>query len=634
MSLLDAEIAGLPTQPGVYLFKDSSQEVLYVGKAVDLRARVRQYFQSAGGDGRFHIAFLVPQIRDIEVVVTATEREALILEDTLIKKYQPRYNVRLKDDKTWLSVRLTVHEKWPRAMLVRKWRDDGSRYFGPYLDEVNARRVLKLMTRTVPLRTCSDGVFRAHNRRPCIEFQMGRCSAPCVGHVTEEDYREHVGEALLLLEGRNRELAKRLESRMLLAAERLRYEEAARLRDSVALIRNLKERQSAQVRPSQSDSDVFALHREGELACVAIMPVRDGRLQDARGFSFQSVAEEDDELLGRLITQLYSATIPPPPDILVPFAVADADLRAELLSEMAGRKVRFVVPKRGDRLQLVDIARRNAKVRFDSMHSKAERAERAMFGLQKALRLPGLPRRIECYDNSNIQGTDPVGSMVVFQDGNPHKAGYRIFKIKTVVGADDYATMKEVLGRRFHRGLDSDEGWEWPDLVVIDGGRGQLAMVVSACEELGIDVVSAQEAQLLELARRAKRDRKDEPRKLRVVSIAKPTEDEITDKIYEPGRSNPVPIKPHDPALHLLQAARDEAHRFGVSHHRKLRSKRTLQSGLDVIPGIGATLRKRLLRSFGSLKRLKQADADAIAAVPGVGRKKAEAIVAALAPKS
>jgi len=630
MPPLKTDISGLPTQPGAYLFRDSAGEVLYVGKAVDLRARVRQYWGAAGGDGRFHIGFLVPQVRDIEVVVTATEREALILEDTLIKKYQPRYNVRLKDDKTWLSVRLAVQDKWPRAMLVRKWRDDGARYFGPYLDEVNARKVLKLMTRTVPLRTCSDGVFRAHNKRPCIEFQMGRCSAPCVGYVEEEEYREHVGEALLLLEGKNRELAKRLEARMYAAAEALRYEEAARLRDSVQLIRNLKERQSAQGRPGKTDSDVFALHREGELAVVALMPVRGGLLQDARGFSFQTVAEEDDELLGRLITQLYSDTIPPPPEIVVPLPVADAELRAELLSEVAGRRVRIKVPRRGDRLKLLDIVSRNAKVRFDALHSKAERAERAMFGLQKALRLPTIPRRIEGYDNSNIQGTDPVGSMVVFKDGKPHKAGYRIFKIKTVVGADDYATMREVLGRRFKRGMSGDDGWEWPDLVVIDGGKGQLAMVVAACEDLGIDVVTAEGAQLMDFARRAGRERRDDRPKLRVVSIAKPREGEPTDKVYEPGRANPVALKSHDPALHLLQAARDEAHRFGVSHHRKQRKKRTLKSGLDAVHGIGPTLRRRLLRTFGSLKRLKQADVEAIAAVPGVGRKKAEAVAAAL----
>jgi excinuclease ABC subunit C len=634
MTELSSTIVNLPTQPGAYLFRDASGEVLYVGKAVNLRSRVRQYFNAAGGDGRFHISFLVPQIRGIEVVVTATEREALILEDTLIKKYKPRYNVRLKDDKTWLSVRLTVQEKWPRAMLVRQWKDDGARYYGPYLDEVNARKVLKLMTRTVPLRTCSDGVFRAHNKRPCIEFQMGRCSAPCVGYVTEEAYREHVGEGLLLLEGRNTELAKRLETRMGEAADALRYEEAARLRDSVQLIRNLKQRQSAQGQPGQADSDVFALHREGELACVALMPVREGRLQDPRGFSFRNVAEEDDKLLGRLITQLYSKTIRPPPEIVVPFPVADADLRAELLSDVAGRKVRFRVPKRGDRLRVLDVVKRNAKVRFDAEHSKAERAQRAMFGLQKSLRLSTLPRRIECYDNSNIQGTDPVGSMVVFQDGKPHKAGYRIFKIKTVIGADDYATMREVLGRRFKRGLSNDEGWEWPDLVVIDGGKGQLSMVVAACDELGIEVVTSDAAQLMELARRAGREqRKDRPR-LRVIGLAKPHEDETTDKVYEPGRANAVAFKSHDPALHLLQAARDEAHRFAVSHHRKQRKKRTLTSGLDTVPGIGPTLRKRLLRSFGSLKRLKQADADAIAAIPGVGRKKAEAIVEALAPKS
>ncbi|MCO4774226.1 MAG: excinuclease ABC subunit UvrC, partial [Deltaproteobacteria bacterium] len=406
---LHTEIDALPTQPGVYLMKNKDTDVLYVGKAVDLRARVRQYFNKSGGDGRFHIEFLVPQISDVDVVVTRTEREALILEDTLIKKYQPRYNVKLKDDKSWLSVRLNTKETWPRVTTVRRWRDDGARYFGPYLDEVNAWEVVKLLKRTVPLRTCSDNVFRAHSERPCIEFQMGRCVAPCVGKVTEAEYEELVQEAALLLDGRNREVARKLERRMHGAAEELRFEEAARIRDSIQLIQRMAEKQTAQSAPGKKDTDVFALHREGELAAVAMLPVREGRLQDPRAFTFRGVAEDDGELLGRLITQLYSRTIVPPPEILTQVTIDEPVLRAELLEEIAERKVSIRVPQRGEGARLLDLAKRNASVRFSSAHSKQERAEQALFELQDRLHLPTLPRHIEAYDNSNMQGTDPVG---------------------------------------------------------------------------------------------------------------------------------------------------------------------------------------------------------------------------------
>lgn len=618
---LRTDIDSLPTQPGVYLMRDAKEDVLYVGKAVDLRARVRQYFARSGGDGRFHIEFLVPRIRDVEVVVTRTEREALILEDTLIKKYQPRYNVKLKDDKSWLSVRLNLKEKWPRVTTVRRWRDDGAKYFGPYLNEVNAWEVIKLVKRTVPLRSCNDGVFRAHSERPCIEYQMDRCVGPCAGLASREAYGELVGEAVLLLEGRNKALVRRLEVRMKAAAAALRFEQAARVRDSMRLISKLALKQAAHTAPGKRDSDVFGLHREGELAAVAIVPVREGRMQDARAFTFRGVAEEDDELVGRVIAQLYSATVPPPPEILVPVELADAELRAELLGELAGRKVEIRRPQRGRGRRLLELAHSNAVVRFTSAHSKTERTEQALFGLRKALRMKELPRHIECYDNSNIQGTDPVGSMVTFVDGKPDKAGYRIFKIKTVAGADDYATMREVLSRRMTRAIDGDPKWALPDLVVIDGGRGQLASAVLACQGAGVDVIGI-DGQPIEPVVGGPR--------LRVVSIAKPAADEETDKIYEPGRTNPLALRGHDPSLQLLQAARDEAHRFGVQHHRKLRSKRTIRSALDDVPGIGPTLRKRLLTAFGSVKKLEAATADQIAATPGVGKAKAEAILAAL----
>ncbi len=615
MSKLKTDLDCLPTNPGVYLMKGARGEVLYVGKAVDLRARVKQYWANQErGDGRFHVAFLVPRIREVEVQVTASEREALILENTLIKRFQPRYNVKLKDDKTWLSLRLPVQDPWPRVTLVRRWKDDGARYYGPYLDEVNARQVLKLLTRTVPLRTCSDAVFKAHSERPCIEYQMGRCAAPCAGIVDQTGYGALVDEARLLLEGRNKELVKRLGERMQAEAEGLRYEQAARIRDGIRLIERIGERQVAQKDPGQKDRDVYGLHREGELAAVALVPVREGRMQHARSFLFRDLAEEDGELIGRLVSQLYSATVPPPPEILVPCAVPDAALRAELLGEVAGRKVAIRQPKRGDGKRLLDIALENAKVRFQAAHSKTERAEQALLALKKALRLPSLPRLIECYDNSNIQGTDPVGAMVTFRDGRPWKAGYRIFRIRTVVGSDDYATMREVLSRRFKRALDEAEGWELPDLLVIDGGRGQLSMVEAACRDCGVAVIGPDGVI------------PDGP-SIRLVGIAKPREGEPSDKIYEAGRANPVGgLRPNSPALHLLQQARDEAHRFGVSHHRKRRKKRTLTSELDAVEGIGAVLRKRLLTHFGSVSRLKKASVEDIAAVPGVGGTRAERI--------
>jgi excinuclease ABC subunit C len=598
--------------------KGAGAAVLYVGKALDLKARVKQYFAAHGkGDGRFHIAFLIPRIHQVDVVVTGTEREALVLEDTLIKKYRPRYNVMLKDDKTWESVRLSLAAQWPRISTVRRWHDDGARYFGPFLQGISAKRVVRLLIRAVPLRTCSDTVFRAHNERPCIEYQMGRCPGPCAGKIDATEYAEQVQQAEALLRGKTKQLTTALKAQMVAASEELRFEEAADLRDRITLAQKIGERQAAS-RPGARDSDVFGLHREGELASVAILPIRGGRMQEARSFTFRGLAEEDPELLGRLITQLYSGTNPPPGELLVPVPVDSSALRTELLSELAGRKVTLRVPRRGESRRLLDLAGENARVRFSASHSKRERAEQALAGLQRALRLPSPPRRIECYDNSNIGGSDPVGSMVTFEDAEPRKAGYRIFKIKTVVGADDYATMKEVFNRRFKRALAGDAGWEWPDLVVVDGGRGQLNMAVAAIQDLMIDVIGLDGGPLPPVRG---------GQAVRVISLAKPREGEETDKVYEPGRQNPLALRPHEASLQLLQRARDEAHRFGVSHHRKQRAKRTLRSDLDAIEGVGPTLRKRLLREFGSMKGLRAAKAGDIAAVRGVGADLAARIV-------
>jgi len=632
LTVLRTDIADLPRRPGVYLMKDEGGAVLYVGKAVDLRARVRQYFnRTKSGDGRYHVAFLVPRIRDVDVVVTATEREALILEDTLIKKHQPRYNVRLKDDKTWLSLRLNHDDRWPRVILVRRWKDDGARYFGPYLNELGARKIQGLLTRTIPLRTCSDSVFAAHSKRPCIEYQMGRCSAPCTGYINAQDYGALVDEATLLLEGRTDSLAARLTRRMDAASAALHYEEAARIRDSLLLVQRLAAKKGVQAQ-TLGDKDVFGLHREGELAAVAILPIREGRMHEVRAFSFRAVAEEDGPLIGRVIAQLYNKSLPPPPEILVPHTLDDAAIRAELLTELVGRKVRIHRPRRGKNVGLLEVAANNATVRFKAVHSKLERAEQSLLALKKALRMSSLPRHIECYDNSNISGTNPIGALVTFRNGRPWKTGYRIFRIRAVEGPDDYASMREVLGRRLQHALAGDKGWELPDLVLIDGGRGQLAMVTAVCEELGIRVQSSDPATAA-AGEAGEGEEVDGRPALRVISIAKPRDGEETDKIYEPGRANQLALRARNPGLQLLQQLRDEAHRFSLGHHRKQRKKRTLTSELDSIPGVGPVLRTRLLQHFGSTRKLRVAPPSEIAAVPGVGAKLSRTIATAMRPE-
>lgn len=613
---LETDLDSLPESCGVYMMRDGAADVLYVGKAVNLRARVKQYWVREA-EGRFHIGFLVPQIVRVEVVVTSTEREALLLEDTLIKKYQPRYNVKLKDDKSWLSIRLAPADRWPKLTLVRRWKDDGARYFGPYLNEVSAREVHRLLTRLVPLRSCTDSVFRAHQKRPCIEFDIGRCAAPCAGRIEAEGYRTLVGEAVLLLEGRNREVRKRIQGRMEENAAALQFERAGRERDRLKLLDAIAEKQSARV-ANDRDLDVFALAREGGLAAITLLPVREGRLQDPLAWSFADVVDDDGELLAAVVAQHYGAGHEPPPEVLLSVAPADVELRALWLAERAGRKVRLVVPQRGEGRRLLLIAQANAQVRFQAAWSNVDRRARALARLQELLRLADPPRSMECYDNSNTQGGDAVGAMVTFRDGGPWKDGYRIFRIKTVEGADDFATMREVLGRRLRRAVAGDAGWAFPDVLVIDGGRGQLAQAVAACFDEGVGVVGPEGGAL---------PGGPEAPLVRLLSIAKPREGEPTDKLYEPGRANAIHLRSDDPALHLVQAMRDEAHRFGVHHHRGSRTRRTIRSELDGIPGIGPALRTRLLTAFGSVQAIRAALPADVAKVPGVGEARAALIL-------
>ena len=598
----------LPTQPGVYMMKDRSGEILYVGKAVNLRARVRSYFLD-GGDGRPQIPALMARVVDVEVVVVGNEKEALILERTLIGKFQPRYNVMLKDDKTWLSIRLNTKERWPRVSLVRRWRKDGARYFGPYLNGIRAREVERMLRKAFGLRNCTDSFLRAHDRRACIQFNMGNCCAPCVGERSEEEYGEQVQLVVKLLEGRSKGFAAAIEEEMREAAADLRFEDAAALRDRVTLIRKLAERQRVQ-RAIEEDRDVYGLHREGDVATVALLPIRAGRAQETQAFTFQDILEDDGEVVQSLMLQLYGSGLTPAPEILLPCPVPHPDALAEILSETAGRRVCVRVPQRGDGRKLVALATQNAQVRQDATSDQRLAVERGLLELKKRLHLPRLPRRIECYDISHLGVTDTVASMVVLQEGRPDKRSYRIFSIRTTDGPDDYAAMREVMDRRLARAA---KGWGLPDLLLVDGGRGQLNMALAAAGEAELEVPMA--------------------------GLAKPDDNELqknpeaTDKVFLPGRKNPVYLKPHSPGLHLLQRVRDEAHRFAVHHQRKRRKKRTIKTALEDIPGVGPGRRRTLLRHFGSVKALKGATVEEIAAVNGISDALAATILRALEKK-
>jgi excinuclease ABC subunit C len=602
-SALETKLSTLPTNPGAYLFKDKSGEVIYVGKAKSLRARVRQY--ARGGDGRVQIRFLLAQLVDIEVLVTNSEKEALLLEDTLIKQYKPHYNIRLKDDKSYWHVKITSQEPWPRLFLTRQVVKDGSKYLGPFHSSTAVQETLEIIRKVFPLRTCSDTVFR-NRTRPCIEYQIKRCLGPCALPVEREEYQRQLKGVLLLLEGKNTELVEQLTARMHEAAEALRFEEAARLRDQVRAITQTGERQQV-ARPLGNDQDIFGLYREGGFVEVQVLFVRAGKLVGNQDYSFDDYEFPDEEILAELLTQFYQGERFIPDEVILPVALEDALVREELLAERKGKKVSLLAPQRGDKMRLVEMAQENARHSFVEKRRGAEQKEKTLESLRLSLHLRSAPKRIECFDISNIQGNLAVGSMVVFDEGEPDKNRYRRFRIKTVAGADDFAMMYEVLTRRYRRALEEKD---LPDLLMVDGGKGQLSVAVEVFRELGITDVD-----LIGLAKmRTERD---------------PFAEEVehsSERVFLPGRKNPVVLRPNSTALFLLQRVRDEAHRFAITYHRQLRAREQLSSSLDIVPGIGPARRKALLRHFGSLKRMRAASVEELAQVPGVTQAMAEAI--------
>jgi excinuclease ABC subunit C len=593
---LEERLATIPVRPGVYVLKDGHGKVIYVGKAANLRSRVRTYLR--GGDDRSQVRFLCDRLADFETIVTANDKEALILENNLIKQYRPRYNIRLKDDKSYVSVKVTVQDPWPRVLVTRRIVKDGGRYYGPFASASAVRDTLDTIRKVFPLRTCSDPVFR-NRSRPCIEYDIKRCLGPCVLPVGRAVYEEHLRQVMLLLEGKNSEVVRHLRRRMDVAADEERFEEAARLRDQIHAIETTQERQQV-VEHWGANQDVFGLYREGGCVEVQVLFVRSGKLVSNRSYSFDDWEFPDEDVMEAVLTQFYQATTHDVPDeILLPVTISDADVRADYLSERRGKKVAILAPQRGDKLRLVEMARQNAQQAFVERRDAAKQGERMVAELRSRLRLANAPKRIECLDIATFQGSETVGAIVAFDEGEPDKDGYRHYRIRSVEGTDDFAAVAEVLRRRFRDG-GTKSGL--PDLLVIDGGLGQLGAARAVLDELGIGGL-----EVVALAKeRVERD-------ATATDIRRRPE-----RVFLPGRKNPVVLKPNSTALFLLQRVRDEAHRFVNLYHRKLRTRARFASKLDAVPGVGPRRRRALLRRFGSLRRVGEASADEIATVPGI----------------
>jgi excinuclease ABC subunit C len=610
MSLVQDKLTNLPSRPGVYLMRDKGGKVIYVGKAKDLRSRVRAYFNCP--DERSQIQFLVRRVEDLETLVTSNDKEALILENNLIKQYKPRYNIRLKDDKSYLSIKVTTQHPWPRILATRKIVKDGNRYFGPFSSAVAARETIDIIEKHFQLRNCTDHNFR-NRSRPCLQYQIKRCMAPCVLPVPEEAYREQVRQALLFIDGKQQELIDELKQRMQAKSDALEFEAAARIRDQIQAVEKTLEKQRM-VAHWGADQDIFGLYREGGFIEVQVLLVRQGKLTDNLSYSLEDLEFPDEEIVGSLLTQFYQGQRFIPDEILLPVALEDRDARQEYLSERKGKGIEILWPQRGDRRHLVQMAEDNAKQSFSERHDQEKAREKMLRELQAQLRLKRYPQRVECFDISTIHGAHAVGSMVTFINGEPDKNLYRHFRIRTVdpsSGGDDFGMMLEVLRRRFARGKEEAD---LPDLIVVDGGKGQLAMALTAMAEIGIEGVEA-----VGLA------------KMRVQAAARSREIErLEERVFLPGQSNAVILKRNSNALFLLQRVRDEAHRFAITHHRKLRSKQTLYSALDRIPGVGGVRKRALLRAFGSVKRIEEATLEELLKVPSMNEKIAQEILQTL----
>ncbi len=602
---LREQIDRFPHAPGVYLMHNAEGDIVYVGKAKNLRNRVRQYF-SQSGDPRYHIRLGLLSVAAIDFLVTNAEKEALILENTLIKKHRPRFNIALRDDKNHIHLRLDPRQHYPRLTVVRRPGKDKAHYFGPYASSQAVKETLRTLYRAFPIRSCTDAVFNSR-ARPCLYHEIGQCVAPCVpGCTTEAAYQELVQQVVLHLRGRSDEIVKTLKTQIHDASETLRFEEAARLYKRLQAVEETTGKQRV-TSVKQRDQDIFGYYQVGDTVQVQTLNVRSGQLVGGRAYTFTQQLLPEAEVLRSFVNQYYAENPYIPREVLLPCALEDADSLAELLSEKKERQVTLEVPQRGDKYHLVQLAMKNAELSYQKDHDANEQQQRALEDIQHKLRLHTLPRRIECFDISNISGSLAVGSMVCFQGGQPAKQRYRRYRIQTLDGPNDFGMMLEVLRRRYRRALEEDD---FPDLLMVDGGKGQLQMALRVLDELGItdlEVVGIAKSRLKVDHDSGKRQRSEE-------------------RFFRPGRKNAVTFLSNAPALFILQQVRDEAHRFAITYHKQLRSKQTLRSELEEIPGVGAGRRTQLLRHFGSVKQIRDASLAELTSVPGLPERIAHAV--------
>ena len=602
------KLKGLPAKPGVYLFRDERGEVLYVGKAKSLRPRVRSYFQ-AGKEARHQIPQLVGRIADLDVIVTGTEVEALHLEQNLVKRHRPPFNVRLRDDKSFPYIAVTVEDEFPRVMFTRERHRRGVVYFGPYANAKKVRETLDVLNRVFQFRPCEGPKPGRHSGIPCLDYHIERCHAPCVGYITQELYGELIDDVIEFLSGNTKPIVRALQQRMRDAAAEERYEDAARYRNRLFAIENLAEKQGADRRETGS-LDVIGIAAAEDRAAVQVFPLRGGKMVDRHAFHLENVEGQDvTTILEAFCLEYYGNAPAIPPQIVVPTEVGDVTALGEWLTERRGARVEVRAPARGEKRRLAGLAAQNAALALESEAAQSEqkrlRRVEALEELREALNLESLPLRIECFDISNIQGQEIVGSMVVFQDAVAKKAHYRKFAVRGLDGQDDFAAMAEVIARRFARlgvtGDEHDEGFaNAPNLVVIDGGKGQLSAALAAMQAYDLPRVA-------------------------VISLAKRVEE-----VFVPGRPDPIVLDRHNAGLQLLQRVRDEAHRFALDFHRQRRAVRARESIFDTIEGVGPARRRALLRHFGSAESVLAASQDELEGVPGVPAKTARAIYAQL----
>jgi excinuclease ABC subunit C len=612
---LEATLAALPDHPGVYLMKDARGDVLYVGKAQSLRHRVRGYWQKQSGSGPGVLQLVLSalhRVADLEYTLTDSVSEALLLEANLIKRYRPRFNVRLKDDKSYPYIKITLADDFPRVERTRKLPNDGSRYFGPYASAVSVDESMNLIRRLFPFRTCTIQIREGHRalQRPCLLYHIKRCQGPCIGAIDKAAYRADIAQVELFLEGRQEAVARSLRREMAAASERLEFERAGALRDKIRSIERTMEAQKMAAF-ARTELDLVGLARQDNQAAVQLFAIRNGKAIGRDVYLLDAPRDVPDaEVLASFLQQFYARATSVPREVYTPVGPAErADLEAYLASRRSG-PVHLRVPQRGEKRELMELAARNAAETLAREHARwladQGKARAALEELAEAVGLPGPPGRIECYDISTFQGRETVGSMVVFEEGRPRSGEYRRFRVKTVSGPDDFASHQEVLRRRFHHARSGEEGseeelrWKLPDLVIIDGGKGQVSAAKEVFDDLGLH-------------------------DLPLAGLAKEREE-----LFLPGRSDAILLSPTSPALYLVQRIRDEAHRFAVTYHRALRAKAAVRSAFDDLEGVGPRRRAALLRVFGSVKRVREAPVEQIAAVPGIGPRLAARIKATL----